>query len=145
MAINFPVKELEKFKHIESYARQDKTLAEYKPHFWSDKRYIVAVLKRQQGKKGKSGREYYEPIYQSTSLDSSLFAYNNVHILDVMSMKRQKTLLKMRTEKGENLEKKFLLEADFDEQGNPKLQVAKFKDLKVNIIQVENPDELCLE
>jgi len=139
-SLDFKPKEYEKMSHLESFVKEDKTIAQYKPHVWSNKQYITFRLKKDK-KKGK----YYAPIFKSTNLDAALFVYNNLHIMDVMSVKRQKELIKLESKNGENVTKVFVLEADYDELGNKRLEIAKSKDLNAKIIKVLDPDELCLE
>lgn len=138
--LDFKTRELDKMTHIESFVKDDKTIAQYKPHVWSDKQYITFRLKKDK-KRGK----YYEPVYKSKSLDSALFIYNNLHIIDVMNMNRKKDLLTLEVKHNENTKKVLFLDSDFDEQKTERLTIAKGKDLNVKIINVIDPDELCLE
>lgn len=136
MALNIPVKQLDKMSHIESFVTDDKTITEYKPHLLAKKHYVVCSLKH-----NKKTGDYYEPIFQSVSLDSSIFVYNNIHILDIMNKSKRKTLLKLNSNNSDNLEKVMLLDADLNEQLNKRLTVAKAKELKVNVFKQES-DEL---
>lgn len=139
-SLNFKEKEYDKMSHIESFVKDDKTIAQYKPHIWSDKQYITFRLKSNK-KKGK----YYEPVFKSKNLDAALFIYNNLHIIDVMSMNRKKDLLTFNVNNNENTKKVLFLDADFEDQKTEKLTIAKGKELKVNVIPVVYDDEICME
>lgn len=140
-SLDFTTKQLNRMKHIESFVKKDKTLVEYSPGLFRPKEFITFVFKKDK----KKGKMYY-PVFRSKSLDSALFVYNNLHIIYVMNMSRQKPLLNIENNKGENVKKVLLLDADFDEQGNHKMSIVKSnKDLKIHIIPVYDPDELCLE
>lgn len=143
-SLDFKPKELNKMTHIESFVDKDKTIVEYKPNFWSNKEYIVGKLEKIKDKKN-GDRTQYTLVYKSKNLDSSIFIYHNLHVIEIMKMNRKKNLLKMNVEEKENVGKVLLLESDLPEQENKKLVIAKGKELKVNVITVVDYDEICME
>lgn len=143
-SLDFKPKELNKMTHIESFVDKDKTIVEYKPHIWSNKEYIVGKLEKIKDKKN-GDRTQYTLVYKSKNLDSSIFIYHNLHVIEIMKMNRKKNLLKMDIQEKENVSKVLLLESDLQEQENKKLVIAKSKELKVNVITVVDYDEICME
>lgn len=136
--LEYKPKELEKMVHIESFVQPDKTIVQYRPRFWNEKKYIVGSLKKDK-KKG----DRYELVYESANLDSSIFVYQNLHILEVMKIKKSKPLLKLNFSVGENVKKVLLLESDIEQQTNDKLTLVNTKkEMKINIIEFKDEGEL---
>lgn len=145
--LDYSVKELEKMKHIESYANDKKTIVEYRKHFWSDNLYLVGILRKSKEKKGKGGKPYYELVYQSKHLDSTIFAYNNTHVMDFLYMKPHKNLLDLKSK--DNVKKTLLLDADHDievltdERLRARNTTVKAKEMRITIIPNIDDEELC--
>lgn len=130
-------KELQKMVHIESFVQPDKTIVQYRPRFWNEKKYIVGSLK-----KNKKEGDRYELVFESPNLDASIFVYQNLHILEVMKTKKSKPLLKLNFKVGENVSKVLLLESDIEQQTNAKLTLVNTKkDMKINVIEIKHEDD----
>lgn len=143
-ALDYSDKELNKMSHLETFVTPDKTIVTYKPGLLGlgGKEYIVGKLEKIKDKKNGS-KSQYTLVYKSKSLDSSVFVYNNLHIIDVMKMNRKKNLLKLNTQGKDNALKVLLLESDIDKQEDKSLTIAKGKNLDVKIIPALDNDEIC--